>query len=160
MGATDAQDVTAAIASVDQVSTEMERVAGERHAVDEAKRAIASHEYEQSTLQHRAEQLDRQVKLAADRLERGRRQLEEKRAASRASMDDLKRRLEDISRVRKQRHALVEERNTEGVEIERQLETLVQEHDAHYAKMQLEKESLCRAAGAYMDALSRALVHT
>ena len=154
------RDVSAATAAAEQVAAEMERVAHERRAVEEAKAAIAAHEYERSELEHRAEQLDRHVRLASERLERARRGLEERRAASRAKMDAIHARLEAIAGVRRERHALVEVRNGECAELERQLESVLQEHDAHVAKMQLEKDSLSRTATAYMDAVSRVLQHT
>ena len=75
-------------------------------------------------------------------------------------MDAIHARLEAIAGVRRERHALVEVRNGECAELERQLESVLQEHDAHVAKMQLEKDSLSRTATAYMDAVSRVLQHT
>ena len=53
---------------------------------------------------------------------------------------------------------MAELKNHEAADIELQLATVLQEHEAHYAKMQLEKEALCRTASAYMDTLARALV--
>ena len=40
---------------------------------------------------------------------------------------------------------------------DRQLATVMQEHEEHYGQMQLEKDALSRTATAYMDAIARAL---
>ncbi|PKI83804.1 kinetochore-associated Ndc80 complex subunit nuf2 [Malassezia vespertilionis] len=150
-------DLSACIVAMEQVAAELERASREAHALDEAKATIALHEEEQSTLQRRMEHVENQVQLANTRLERARKTLEEQRAASQARMDDLTARLGEVSRNRRERHALAELRNGESADVERELESVLQEHEAHYAKMQLEKDALCRTASAYMDALTRTI---
>lgn len=148
-------DMSACIASMDQVAADMERTARESRALEEAKASVASQSQEQMTQTHRNEQLDRQVKSVTERLERAREELEMKRGERQAKLEALTTRLSDVSKVRKERHALAELKNQEATQIERQLESLLQEHEAHYARMQLEKDALCRTAAAYMDTLVR-----
>lgn len=148
-------DVAAAIAAMEQVATDMERTAAEARALDETRAQLAAHTHERPTLAHRLEALDRQVKLATERLERARRQLEEKRTARQAQMDALTARLAEVSKLRKERHALADIKNQEATSVERELEGVLQEHEAHCARMQLDKEALCRTANAYMDTLAR-----
>lgn len=150
-------DLVHAITAMEQVAAEMERTAKEARGLDEAREAIASYEHERETLEHRIEQLDRQVQHALDRLEQARAALEEQRAASKAQLDALTTRLANVSEVRKERHAHAEKHNAASQELERELDALLQSHEAHYAKMQLAKDALCRKANAYMDAITRAL---
>lgn len=148
-------DVAAALAAMEQVLTDMERTAAEARALDETRTQLAAHTHEQPAQAHRLEVLDRQVKLATERLERARRQLEEKRTQRQAQMDALTARLADVSKLRKERHALADIKNQEATSIERELDSVLQEHEAHCARMQLDKEALCRTAKAYMDTITR-----
>ncbi|WFD33058.1 kinetochore-associated Ndc80 complex subunit nuf2 [Malassezia sp. CBS 17886] len=150
-------DIAAAVAAMEQVAVEMDRATAEARAVEDARTTIASHKHEQTVLQHRSEQLERQVKLATERLARAHQDLDQKRTVHQEKIAALTARLGDVTRARKERHALAELRNSEGTDVERQLESLLQEHDTHFSKMQLEKESLCRTAHAYMDAISHSL---
>lgn len=151
-------DIAASMAVMDQVAADMERTAREARALQDTKINMSAHTHEHSTQMHRLEQLDRQVKLASERLERARRGLEASRIDRQAKLETLGARLTEVSRLRKERHTMAELKNHEAADIERQLATVLQEHEAHYAKMQLEKEALCRTATAYMDTLARALV--
>lgn len=151
-------DIAASMAVMDQVAADMERTAREARALQDTKTNMSAHTHEHSTQMHRLEQLDRQVKLASERLERARRGLEASRVDRQAKLETLGARLTEVSRLRKERHTMAELKNHEAADIERQLATVLQEHEAHYAKMQLEKEALCRTATAYMDTLARALV--
>ena len=148
-------DVAAAIAAMEQVAADMERTAAEARALEETRAQLATYTHERPTLAHRLEVLDRQVKLATERLERARRQLEEKRTERQAQMDALTARLAEVSKLRKERHALADIKNQEATSVERELESVLQEHEAHRARMQLDKEALCRTAKAYMDTLVR-----
>ncbi|WFD28057.1 kinetochore-associated Ndc80 complex subunit nuf2 [Malassezia nana] len=135
-------DVAAAIAGMEQVTADMERTAAESRALDEMRAQMAAHTQEQPTQAHRLEVLERQVKLANERLERARRLLEEKRTARQAQMDALTARLVDVSKLRKERHALADIKNQEATGLERELESVLQAHEAHCARMQLDKEAL------------------
>lgn len=153
-------DVASALAALEQVYAELERATNEARAADAARGALATVESEHGVLEQRREQLERQVGLSAERLSRSRAVLEEKRAAGRARLDALHERLQEVARARRERAERAEALASECAELESRLEALLQAHEAHYARMQLEKESLCRAAASYMEALTRMLSHS
>lgn len=150
-------EIATSIRAMEQVASDMERTAQEARVLQDMKATMASRTQEQSTQMHRMEQLDRQVKSATERLERARQDLEAARAHRQAKLQVLGARLSDVSRLRKERHAMAEVKHHEAVDMERQLATVMQEHKEHYGQMQLEKDALSRTATAYMDAIARAL---
>ena len=150
-------EIVTSIRAMEQVAVDMERTAQEARVLQDMKATMASRTQEQSTQLHRMEQLDRQVKSATERLERARHDLEAARAHRQAKLQALGARLSDVSRLRKERHAMAEIKHHEAVDMERQLATVMQEHEEHYGQMQLEKDALSRTATAYMDAIARAL---
>ena len=146
-----------ALAVLEQVAAEKERAAREARALDEARGAAATHESERASLDARLAQLEQQTQAGNARLGESRAALEAQRAASQARLDALTTRLGEVSRTRKERHALAELRNQEAQSLEQEIESVLQAHEAHYAKMQLEKDALGRTAASYMDALTRTL---
>lgn len=153
-------EVRDALGALAQAGAELARATDETRAADATRAALAAAADEHGVLAQRREQLARQVSLSAERLARSRGALEERRAAARARLAALHEQLQDVARARRERAARAEACAAECAALEARLEALLQAHEAHYARMQLEKESLCRAADAYMAALMRALPHT
>ncbi|WFC99393.1 kinetochore-associated Ndc80 complex subunit nuf2 [Malassezia yamatoensis] len=150
-------DITQAITLMEQVAAEQECNAREQRALEETQRAVQTHEEQRHTIEDRLAQLDRHTEQLTAQVDQNRKALEAKRHASQTRLDALTTRLADVSRLRKERHVLVEVRGNEAQAIEQDMESILQAHEAHYAKMQLEKQALCRTASSYMDALTRAM---
>ncbi|WFC94704.1 kinetochore-associated Ndc80 complex subunit nuf2 [Malassezia brasiliensis] len=152
-------DVAHAHAALEQIAGALERIARETRILDEAQHALAAHEEERAALEARHAELARETEHATHALAARRDELEAQRSASQARLDALTARLGEVSRTRKERHALAELRTNEAQAVEQEIESVLQAHEAHYAKMQRDKDALCRTAAAYMDALTRALAH-
>ncbi|WFD46931.1 kinetochore-associated Ndc80 complex subunit nuf2 [Malassezia furfur] len=152
-------DVGHALAALEQIAGALERIARETRILDEAQHALAAHDAERAALAARHAELARDAEYATHALAARRAELEAQRGASQARLDALTARLGEVSRTRKERHALAELRTNEAQAVEQEIESVLQAHEAHYAKMQRDKDALCRTAAAYMDALTRALAH-
>lgn len=152
-------DVGHALAALEQIAGALERIARETRILDEAQHALATHDAERAALAARHAELARDTEHATHALAARRAELEAQRGASQARLDALTARLGEVSRTRKERHALAELRTNEAQAVEQEIESVLQAHEAHYAKMQRDKDALCRTAAAYMDALTRALAH-
>lgn len=150
-------DLATSLAAMEQVAADVEKTAREARALQGGKERRGAAGQEKAAMEHRHEQMERQVAAAAERLERARRALEEARAGRQAKLSALGARLSDMTAVRRERHAQAEGKQREAMELERELATLLHEHAAHYARMQRERDALCRTATAYMDAIARAM---
>lgn len=151
------QDLDAAIGALEQVHHAVDRAAREARALDEAQSALVTLTDDAAAQAHRNEQHERQVAAAVERLERARAELEAKRAERHAALQALTAQLGDVSARRKERHEQAEAAHHEASEWEKRLASVLQEHDAHCARLQREKDALCRTAAAYMGALAQAM---
>lgn len=151
------QDLVAAVASMEQVSAQMDQAARASQALEEARLEDAKQQNLQDTYQDQMAELERSLEQMAARLASDRAAREAKRASNDAELASLTEQIHAVSDQTKERQALVEKTNQQVADVERRQAVLLEEHDAYCAEMHAKKETVCDWAQNYMDALSRVL---
>ncbi|PWN50188.1 hypothetical protein IE53DRAFT_330732 [Violaceomyces palustris] len=150
-------DIGSAIIAMEQVSNEIAKTNAEQKEADEVRSMINHNKHEVQTLSHLKEQTARKMKLANERLERARKNLDDQREINKVKMEDFEKRLEDVMNMKRERNAKIDVICAEHNELERELQTTVKEYEAQRAKMFQDRDHLCHLANVYMDTLSRFL---